>query len=67
MLGIPGIIEIDMQVREDRAPGFHPCDPGERRFDIGVRGMGRVAKRVENPAVESFKRRERVLRSRAKD
>src|SRR5690242_11249762 len=52
------IIDVDMQIGQNGPFGLHAGDPFERGFDIGVGGMRRIAQRIDDPGLDTFKCRE---------
>jgi len=60
-----GIIEIGVQIGQNRAAGFDPCDPGERIVDAEVARVRPVAQRIHDPDLDTGKRRDASLREPA--
>src|SRR6266536_2214009 len=51
-----GIIEVRMQVGENRPPRPDPLDPGERLLDAEMARMRPVAQGVDDPEIETGER-----------
>ena len=51
-----------MEIGQDRALRLHPRDPGERHLDVHMRRMRAIAQCVEDPALDTFERRESLAR-----
>ena len=52
------VIEVGMQVGQDRALRLDPGDPGQRLVEIEMARMRRLAQRVDDPDVEAGQRRD---------
>ena len=59
------VVEIGVEVGEDRAAGLDPRDPHERILDTEMAGMGPVAQRVHDPNRGTRERRDAGLRQPA--
>ena len=53
------VVEVGVQVGQDRPPGLEPLDPGQRLVDAEMARMRRVAQRVDDPDIEARQRRAR--------
>ncbi len=49
------MVQVDVQICEDGALGLHPRNPCQSGLDIGVRRMRRVAQRIHDPSLHTFK------------
>ncbi len=56
------IVQIDVHVGQDGAPGLHPGDPFEGPVHVGVGGMRRIAQRIDDPDVQIRESLEGLLR-----
>src|SRR3984957_11659621 len=57
------VIEIGMQVREDRSPRTLRLDPRQRLRETEMRGVGAIAQGVDDPDVQVFEKRATGLRN----
>ncbi len=56
------VIQVQMEVCQHRMARFHTRNPGQCRLDIGVGRVMGVAQRVDDPGVDAFKCRKRLVR-----
>src|SRR5579862_8013272 len=56
------VIEVGVQIGEDRAPWRDPLDPCQRLADREMSRMRRVAQRIDDPQIEPRERRNALRR-----
>ena len=59
------VVEVGVQVGQDRAPRLEPLDPAQRLGQAEMAGVRPVAQRIDHPDIEAVERRDAFVRQAA--